>query len=542
MSGAPPAAIMAIMGPDSGCQPRMHLVMIDSPGVTSHVELEFKLLFHPEDLSALLAAPVIARHATDDWQVSDLISAYYDTPDLDLRSHGSVLRVRTDGAHQSLELKSANPGALERTESTLLREVAEPDMEALARLLPRATFELVRTKPLGVLFDTQVRRHVRTLTNERGTVQLAIDHGNVVAKDRFEAVNEIEIKLLEGSAAAIFLLARDLAANFSLRPSLRSKSARGFDLVLGTAPSPSKPPPIDFSTKSTTDQAMECILRAVFQHLIESLPAAEDGRNAEGVHQYRIALRRLRLALRLLRWIAPSGSLDRFDRDARWLMCGLGDAREWDVLVGETLPTIARGCPSIAGFDILAQTAEAIRRSAYTRARATTGDQRAVLFQIELGLWIEEQGWRAGCSRTSLRRLSAPGASFAKEALARLRRRVLKRGRGFGTLSLEQRHQLRLAAKDLRYAAEFYRPVLSDSMIDRGCRRAASRLQDRLGRCIDMSGLDGLVARMVSAGMPLAGHQAAGALLGWRAASIPITDRDLRLAWRNCRRACRSRM
>src|SRR6202012_2106088 len=113
------------------------------------------------------------------------------------------------------------------------------------------------------------------------------------------------------------------------------------------------------------DDAFAAILRCCLGHLLESMPAAEDGRDPEGVHQLRVSLRRLRSALNLMRSAGSLSRLEALRSEARWLAQNLSPARDWDIFKKGTLPTIARSCPSVAGFDALEDLAEERRSAAY---------------------------------------------------------------------------------------------------------------------------------------------------------------------------------
>src|SRR5262249_60681541 len=117
-------------------------------------------------------------------------------------------------------------------------------------------------------------------------------------------------------------------------------------------------------------------LRSALQQLVLNQPAAEDGRDPEGVHQIRIALRRLRCALTLLRPLAPSAMLASLRADAKWLAGALAGARSWDVFLGETLTEVAEACNTVAGFDAVRQIAERSRRNGYAAACAALADRR----------------------------------------------------------------------------------------------------------------------------------------------------------------------
>ncbi|GLS34867.1 hypothetical protein GCM10010869_04550 [Mesorhizobium tianshanense] len=365
-------------------------------------EIELKLLGNREQLADFVSSPAIPQYARDAGVNTDLIATYYDTPDFALRKSGAVLRVRTDGQRFVMTLKSASRAdgkTLERTEWKAPVQCMEPDLAALSQFLPAETFAQVEGAQLKPVFTTEVRRHTRMLDIPLGTVKLAVDQGRIVAGERTEEINEIELELMDGSTAAVFQLAQDLASTTALRPSIRSKSARGFDLALGNPPQITKAPKMKFDHGATLDQVLDGILRSALQHLMESQPAAEDGQNPEGIHQYRVALRRLRSVLGLMRSIGPSSQLDASRDDAKWLMSNFNDARDWDVFITETLPPISQACPAVEGFDVLKRAAEEHRHKAHDKARAAITDPRTGRFQIALGLWGEQAGWRAGARK-----------------------------------------------------------------------------------------------------------------------------------------------
>jgi inorganic triphosphatase YgiF len=121
-----------------------------------------------------------------------------------------------------------------------------------------------------------------------------------------------------------------LAEHGVVKPSIRTKSARGFDLAADKPPSARRPRKLRLDPSVTLDEAFATILRSCFLHLLQSLPAAEDGRNPEGVHQLRVALRRLRSALDLMRSVGALSNLDALRSEARWLAQDLSAARDWD--------------------------------------------------------------------------------------------------------------------------------------------------------------------------------------------------------------------
>jgi CHAD domain-containing protein len=344
-------------------------------------------------------------------------------------------------------------------------------------------------------------------------------------------VSEIELELKSGCASAIYEIALRLAEHGTVRPSIRSKSARGFDLAADQPPSAHRPRKLRLDPAVTLDEAFAIILRACFLHLLQSLPAAEDGRNPEGVHQLRVSLRRLRSALDLMRSVGALSHLDVLRSEAKWLARGLSAARDWDVFQLATLPAIAKACPSVAGFDALARAAAQRQAEAYRRARNALDDRRCAVFLIGLGGWIETRGWRNGVAPEDLGRLAEPAVNFAQRVLSEQYAKVLRRGRRFKSLTTDELHRLRLATKRLRYLSEFLLPLYEDRKSARKFARRLAGLQEELGVFNDMavtaSLLDGLGAEDRDSTI------AAAAIAGWQARASIGVQQALRDCWRD---------
>jgi CHAD domain-containing protein len=159
-------------------------------------------------------------------------------------------------------------------------------------------------------------------------------------------------------------------------------------------------------------------------------------------------------------------------------------------------------------------------------------DRRCSHFLISLGGWIEARGWRSSeVAPEDLGRLAAPAISFAGEALSNQYAKVMKRGRHFKSLGAEELHRVRLAAKKLRYVADFLLPLYNDRKAVRQFFRKLADLQEELGAFNDMavtaSLLEGLDAE------PSESAIAGAVIAGWQAhASVGIEPR-LRSTWRD---------
>ena len=79
---------------------------------------------------------------------------------------------------------------------------------------------------------------------------------------------------------------------------VESKAARGFRLKEGLPPQVSKPSAMRLKSDDLVIEALRAIIGETLGHLLKNQPAALAG-DPEGVHQVRIAVRRIRSALRL---------------------------------------------------------------------------------------------------------------------------------------------------------------------------------------------------------------------------------------------------
>ncbi|MGY8708139.1 CHAD domain-containing protein [Bradyrhizobium sp. 18BD] len=494
-------------------------------------EIELKLLVDADRIADFNAAPVIAANARNKGSRKHLKSVYYDTPARLLRRNGLSLRVRQSGARFVQTVKTdAGDDPLRRGEWEASVPSLSPDLALAMPFIPEKLREHLQTHPLEAVFTADIHRHARMIDLPTGTVEIAFDQGELVAGERSLPVSEIELELKSGSASTIYEVALRLAEYGAAKPSIRSKSARGFDLAAGKPPSARRPRKLHLDPSVTLDEAFATILRSCYLHLLQSLPAAEDGRNPEGVHQLRVSLRRLRSALDLMRSVGALSNLDALRSEAKWLAQDLSAARDWDVFQLDTLPTIAKACPSVAGFDALGKAAAKRQSDAYRKAHRALADRRCAAFLIGLGGWIETRGWRNDVAAEDLGQLAEPAVNFAQRVLAEQHAKVLKRGRRFKSLSAEQVHRVRLATKRLRYLSEFLLPLYEDRKSARRFSRRLAGLQEELGAFNDMavtaSLLDGLGTEPDSA-------IAAAAIAGWQARASLGVQPALQSTWRD---------
>lgn len=294
----------------------------------------------------------------------------------------------------------------------------------------------------------------------------------------------------------------------------------------------SKAPEIMFADDTTLDQMFDAVLRTTLQHLFQRRLAAERGYDPEGIHQYRVALRRLRSVLMLMESVAPSARLRAFRDDAKWLMSNMGRARDWDVFTTETLPHVSQSGSPVEGFEALARAAEDHRQGAHIRAKTTIAARRTAKFQTALQVWVDQAGWRVDATPENRRLLARPAHSYIAATVRELHRKVLKRGRKFKNLSPEERHKVRLALKRLRDIAGLWPSSPEKLKARRRYEKRLTRLQEQLGCYNDMLIAKKLVKAMLRRKLPAAGRPAMAALRNWQASVLRDGEAKLRSAWK----------
>lgn len=496
--------------------------------------VELKLLASPEALERIRMSEPVARHARNRGVVRRLHAVYYDTPERLLSRAGLSLRVRRSGRRHVMTVKRVASAAdpLVRAEW----EVPLPDARPDLAMLPLGEIgEPLMGLPEAALvpvFATSLRRHALRLDVGGALIELACDEGELEAGGRHEPICELELELKAGGEAALYEFALALLEIAPLHVGTASKSQRGHALAFGDVPAARKAVPVALAAAGNVDAAITGILGNIHGHLLANLAAAARGGSPEAVHQMRVALRRLRSALALLRREIGSGALAELAAQARNLSHVLGPARDWDVFVTQTVPGIAEGGLDDAGLGSLVAMAAPHQQQAHAAVREALAEAAANRFILSFGALLARRGWRDGVASEAMAVLAEPAPVFASRVLARAHRKALRRGRRFGRLSPAARHELRLALKALRYTAGFFMPLHAGAPGMRKYLSRLERLQEALGLANDMattrSLLDGLCLEQADAKI----HFAAGAVLGWQRRAESEGARRLRKAWR----------
>ncbi|HEX4741142.1 MAG TPA: CHAD domain-containing protein [Caulobacteraceae bacterium] len=411
-----------------------------------------------------------------------LESTYFDTDRCSLRKAGLTLRVRREDGRwlQTVKSSRAADGALGRGEWEAATPGEAPDLDH-ARRTPAGRV-LAKAGDLTPKFTVTVERRTVPLDTSRGSVSCSLDHGHVLAGGRSESFVELELELETGEPAALFDIAGGLARRFPLALSFTSKPDRGFGLLAGEERAFRFDPPI-LMREMTAGQAFRAIARASLEQIARNGEAICGQAGGETVHQMRVGARRLRATLKVFRRVAQDDRLRAVEADLKWLGAELDPARNLDVFIGGAWRRAAERCPG-AETQAAQERLEAARQGALARARAAAAGDKLRDVLLDTMTWIESGSWTAP-DAPGPRDRDAPVAEFASKALRRAHRKVVRKGRGLDDLSPEDRHHLRIRAKELRYAADVLTPLFGAH--PKRAKRFTSALKDLLEHLGDLN-------------------------------------------------------
>jgi inorganic triphosphatase YgiF len=497
-------------------------------------ELEVKFKTDAAGLKLALRSELLAIE-TADAPRRTLRSVYFDTPAGDLRKQRMVLRVRKVRRTHIMGLKWARPLAevpFFRSEMEVRVPSLDPNITLFGEEIAAELSRIIEGHSLEQKFETQIKRRLRCLNLERSQLEVAFDEGFIVVGDRRQPLTEVELELKAGEEAALYELAVRLADALPVRLEIMSKADRGFMLVADDRPLPVRAAALKFSADATLDDVVETVIASALGQFVANWPALTETHHRESIHQMRVALRRFRTALALVNRVLPFAEFEIFRAEAKQIASALAPARNWDAfreLVEDgPLTHYARD----EGFEALLTTVEERRLAAYAIALEVIDDPSTTRFVLKLRAFLARRAWRSALSGAELLRLTEPARLFAGETLERLHNRAFKRGRRLSHKTPEERHEVRVALKNIRYAAEFF------SFFFGGARpyvRAVVQLQDGLGAFNDAASAPHVLRDVEAAAGPQAA-KAAGIVLGWCGRGTAIADDNLRKAWKSFRR------
>ncbi len=479
------------------------------------MEIELKLALDARHTARLRRHPLLAGARP---RRRMLHSVYHDTPDFALLRRAIALRLRRMGMHWVQTLKAEAPpvGALSRRpEWEIPVAGGAPDLAAL----PPEALELLQgidLTRLAPVFVTEFRRTTWALGDEDG-VELALDEGEIRAGGACQPISEIELELRAGSADALFDLSMALLESLPLRLEPRSKAERGYFLCEAAAPAPVNARRPDLRAGHAATEAWAELVRCGLAQAVANVPGfLERGEDIEYLHQLRVALRRLRAAVGLIR--ALGGATPAWAAALQTSLRDLNPARDWDVFLHETLPEVQA---VLADAPLGEALQEGIRRQAADARRAAQAGVASAAF-TRLVLEI-------GRDLTTPRADGPTARAWSRGVLDKRWKRLRALcPDGPAALTPEARHRLRIAAKKLRYAADALEGLYGKHA--RPFLKRLADLQESLGRANDARIATHLLEDLRRRNLDLAYD--AGRVAGIVTARASQRDADVDAVWR----------
>jgi triphosphatase len=258
----------------------------------------------------------------------------------------------------------------------------------------------------------------------------------------------------------------------------------------------------DLRASASAGESLALIVQAAIRQVRVNEEGAHRGADTEYLHQWRVGLRRLRIVLGMPRAPECRDRLVPLRDRLRAFSNLLGEARNWDVFVLETLKPLAA-----AGADPgpRARALVARRRSAaYQAVETLVGSPDYVRVWVELS----RMDWRAAVPAQNVR-------AFSREAMTR-------RHEGLTQCFCQEEdaaslHELRIAAKKLRYVCDAFGDLYPGGRARRYL-ETLSRVQTLLGEINDAATGREMLAKVYTDpregdGKPM------GMVLGWLAAA-----------------------
>jgi CHAD domain-containing protein len=381
-----------------------------------------------------------------------LRAMYFDTDDHRLARYGVTLRRRFEDGRPLWQLKLPTDGDRLEIED----ETASPTVPVeLARLVTA----FVRGRELVPLAELHtLRRAVRVSSGGKAVAEVVHDTVQVHEGGRFvRSFSEVEIEqLADGSEADLEQLEQYLLASGAHPGDGRPKVFQALDLP---APGESR-----IKRSAPAIDHLAWYLQAQLDALVTADPPTRRD-DIAGVHAMRVATRRMRSALKEGRKLLDREWVGETRSELAWLGGALGDVRDFDVFAAHVArqvkalgPEAAEGGAELVrlihGHSELArkQLADVLASARYValldRLEAVYDGLPVAPQSVSLEYLLHRAAWRG---RRSLHGVSASSSDA-------------------------ELHELRLAAKRTRYAAELARRA-----VGRDAKRLAARAADLQG-------------------------------------------------------------
>jgi triphosphatase len=453
------------------------------------IETELKLRMTPEHLAKLRRHTLFKTHQLAAPVTRRLHNIYFDTPGLELQKHRMALRLRRVGGLWLQTLKgggSIKAGLHMRNEWEVPVPSASLDFDHLDEAVwGRYLTHGIRSN-LQPAFITDFYRSSRIINWQGAQIEVCMDHGEVQAALRSSPICEVELELKSGCPQKLFELAQSILEIVPFELEVVSKAELGYRLLADYTEQPVKAGVSKLAKTDRLTEGLQTLIWSCLTHLQANLrgamgSGARDSHDDEYLHQMRVALRRLRVVLRIAEKIRADDELASLREALSKLGCDLGRIREWDVFIARTIQPMNTAIDGDVGqqsLKALLVVCERQRADCYDALRQQGRELQGLL--LRFAIWMNGSYWLQA-------ELDTPVAGdFASKLLQKLYRRYEKTAMLVDTLDAPRLHALRIDAKKLRYSAEFF-AGLYDTRKAKLFLSALGDVQENLGEINDIA-------------------------------------------------------
>ena len=492
-------------------------------------DITLRLEVAPNDLQRLRRLPLLKSLARGTARTRRLVRSYYDTPELTLLKNRVALHIRKNGRsyvqrvdrddtingdgpiHHAWEgpIAGASPDLTHIRDGKLLEVFG--DRELRRRLTP--------------VFVSDIKRTSLPLRVDDSEVEVEFDTGEVRGDGGTESICETGLELRAGNAARVYELALEIHRAVPLTIAHHSEAARGYHLMRQEPPRWYKAKKVALDPEMSVREALTRIARTCLWQIQANERCAETAAHIEGVHQLRVAVRRLRSSLSTFRTAIPEALHTELNDELRWLGNSFGPARDWDVFVTETLAMLDERMPHDEAIALLRAESEDMRSDGYVMVRETLASPRYTELLLRLMAWLEGVGWDEGLSEGQDEIQDMPVLDFARVNLRKAYKKMRQFGDSHHEAADEDLHRLRILGKRMRYTSEFFSSLFPSEKTAKFLARLVD-LQDTLGSLNDALVASHLLHDLeeAHAGRPEEAQQlamrSAGIIAGYHAARI----------------------
>jgi CHAD domain-containing protein len=449
-------------------------------------------------------------------------TTYFDTDDLRLARWGASLRHRP-GEGWTVKLPA------ERDAPFLVRP--EIVFEGNGDLPPPDAVELVRGFIRGGSLRPRV--HMTTIRRRTGLHDSAGRLLGGVVDDAVSVLDgdattssfrELEVEIADETTPELLdALVERLRQAGAGAPAQTAKYVRALAPTSPLLPEVEVP---DLGADATAGNVVRRAIALSAIRLIRHDPVVRLDADPEGVHQARVATRRLRSDLRTFRPLLDEAWSSALRDELGWLADLLGDVRDGDVLL-ERLRHRVAALP------------DAHERSAAAAVLATLEHERdgghaTLLEALQSGRYLRLlDDLVAAANDPSLREsASEPASDVVPELVRRPWHKLEKRAGKLGdSPSDEELHAVRIRTKRVRYAAEAAEPIVGKPA--RAFAKAAEQLQDVLGELNDAVVAEHWLAKWGQHGRSLEELRGVEALAASERFEAEKSRREWQAAWEN---------